>query len=297
MGKVSLFNEADSLSDGDKVSLSTSELADVVLWVAYLQSKGFLTDEDTLAANAIALVNSGGSYIGSDVDAALVQVAGEISSLFTLVAEANNVVFEATESAFPATGDSGVLYVAYDGGEGTPKAYVWTGSGYESTGGDSDITGEIIRDLLSALPEGDKLQASAIEGITSGSAPSYTTLTRPGISVEVGYYGTAPTLTGDAGAYTLNFLEDAGRFSVTVTAASASTATNNNDMTFSLVRGDGRNDYTNAVIVDTSDNSKVLDNPKTKGIERRETVTSAGTVANSFIGIGASLSAFRIHFS
>lgn len=141
------------------------------------------------------------------------------------------------------------------------------------------------------------LAALSVGGGSGSSATGRTTLSRPGITVDVEYEGaTAPTLGGSNGSYTLTIPTGTSWRVADVNAISGDAATDD-DGGFSLtVSNENTGNLSDRAIAQIKDHGtgEILEWPQQeRSIARTESVSGTGQVTNNWTEIG-SLSGFSI---
>jgi hypothetical protein len=135
-------------------------------------------------------------------------------------------------------------------------------------------------------------------GGVEGRAPVYrdTTLTATGISVSASITGTAPTITGTAGNYTITVPEGGGWQWFKITAASAPAATSGNDLTVVITNDNTTADWSEISLFDTA-TDQLIDAPQEQyGIVTTQTQNSGTTVTTTLTGVGG-LSGFILYLT
>jgi len=163
-------------------------------------------------------------------------------------------------------------------------------SGASVGGGGYTTPGQLVA-ALETLADDDRLNSTAIRNLSTGGSGTVgrVTLTRPGISVDVEFNGTAPTLSGSNGSYTMTIPVGCSWRVIDIFAAVGSSATNGNTFAFT-VANENEGDPTDRAIAQIKDTgtNEILEWPKQeRNITRTETIASAGQVTNTWTAIGA----------
>lgn len=156
--------------------------------------------------------------------------------------------------------------------------------GQDGTGAKGFFAGSLIKGMLEALTEANRLDASAIQNLPSGGSPTKTTLTAGNTTMVIWHFGAAPTLASSA----------AGVFTLTIPATCVPTGfdwSGNNtstdgsgDMQLTIVSADTHNLFYVPAIINKANNQ--LANLASLGIVIAQSNGTAGTIVATTTSMG-----------